>query len=742
MSDFTSAYDAINLDSAKRVHYAHGLVLGVEEFVQAEHYLLSKERLHNRALHGYGTVCGLQVEPRLGTGGAPEVLVRAGIALDPRGREIRVLRDQCADLHDWLDANADTLAASPLPDPLPLYVVLCFRECTTDDVPVPGGPCRSLEDSRVPSRIADDFVLELRTEPPAQVEEDAVRAFGDLLRAIRISDAPGDFLTADQLEELVRGLGGGSPAGVAGIGSPPLYRLHPDTAADLLEDAFRVWVTEVRPFLLPEGRNCAGGPPLEGCVLLARLDLTLADAGGQLRLLDGDLANIDLDESARPYLLHTRLLQEWLLTRSDTVLGDAGGDLDGSYPDPVVVGLQGNPVAPPPSPLVAGQVLTWDGAAWQALDLPPAGVTDHGALGGLGDVDDHLGYLTLDGSRPMTGALRMGNNRIRGLVPGAASGQAVEFDQAIKDGDAVPAGDLTGTYPSPTIANLQGRTLNAVPGADGEVITWDQAASQWVARPVPAAGGGTEQETGLTRIHALSWFHGRGGNNLTYELDGNRVLGVVIQFGREAPGDVTVRVDSTSISAQNFQLFVRFPFAVGGQFIPRTYHWVGLEPRQIVAVEGQVGPNPGQTVVTATGGARGPAVAFDIDPRALVLLQFMLSQQQPLFLRVELQGDQALDEDGRAVDAELVRGQLPTGDRPAGGARGIQGGLFQSWLQFTGQIDPGGDNPAFGGNLFAPERRTGDAGATSDTRPDRDAPTDPTRGLLDNLSDLFRRDRG
>ena len=62
MSEFTTACpDAAALDPLKRVCYSTGLVLGVDEFRQEQEYFLAKDRLHQRALHGYGTVCGLKV---------------------------------------------------------------------------------------------------------------------------------------------------------------------------------------------------------------------------------------------------------------------------------------------------------------------------------------------------------------------------------------------------------------------------------------------------------------------------------------------------------------------------------------------------------------------------------------------------------------------------------------------------------------------------------------------------------
>ena len=71
-----------------------------------------------------------------------------------------------------------------------LHLVLCYADCLTRLVPIPGEPCRSEDELMKPSRIADDYRLELRASPPAQVEEDAVRDFVRWLRAnVNVVDA-------------------------------------------------------------------------------------------------------------------------------------------------------------------------------------------------------------------------------------------------------------------------------------------------------------------------------------------------------------------------------------------------------------------------------------------------------------------------------------------------------------------------------------------------------------------------
>jgi hypothetical protein len=322
MSCFTTATPTRQaLDPHKRVKYTVGMVLGAEEFEQDLTYLMARDRLHNRSLHGYGTVCGLRVSQRTDPDNPllpltpSQILVSPGIAVNPQGQEIRVPLAQCANLDDWLrqprnqDLLAQRLGSTPIPGPMTLYVVLCYRECETDEMPIPGGPCRTQEESMAASRIADDFELALRLDPPSQVEEAVVRRFGALLGRIQITSEAESFLTQEQLVDLVDLLSqeSGSPPDT---GSPPaagetLY-LHPDSACDLLTAGFRHWVTHARPALLADGKNCASGPPAEQCVLLATLQLSVDD---QWRV-DGP---VQINEEQRPVLLHSRLLQEWLL---------------------------------------------------------------------------------------------------------------------------------------------------------------------------------------------------------------------------------------------------------------------------------------------------------------------------------------------------------------------------------------------------------------------------------------------
>ena len=328
------------LDPSKRVNYTFGLVLGVEEFLQSDTYFLAKHSLENRMLHGYGTVCGLdvavQTTPQL------EVQVTPGWALNPKGQEIHVRQLMCVQVNDWLAANSQALQSllGSMPAVLNLCVVLCYRECKTDVVPIPGEPCRSQSDSMAPSRIADSFELMLcldRTESPPsgsppsgsppyglpgsgglcefrplQLEDEAVRALAALLSQFQVS-ATGPFLTLHQVEELVRGLAVGSPPFVGSPPAGPPYAVNAQDAPRFLRAAFRTWITQVRPFISAQYRAGPCCPPPEKCVLLAELAVALNP---------GWVAtSVTVDASLRPFLVPTRLLQETFFEEAGALIG-------------------------------------------------------------------------------------------------------------------------------------------------------------------------------------------------------------------------------------------------------------------------------------------------------------------------------------------------------------------------------------------------------------------------------------
>jgi hypothetical protein len=340
MSSFQSASAVLQpLDPLKRVNYTFGLVLGVEEFQQEQTYFLSKDRSHNRLLHGYGTAYGLAVS--IDDGGTPNVEVRVtcGMAVNPKGQEIHVPRTMCARLNDWLAKYQPTLqeiyGAPPLT--LSMCVVLCYRECQTDEVPVPGEPCRTQVDAMAATHIADSFELKLcldsdvlPTSPPVslsslpsglclrpkQEEEEAVRAFRQLLNRMQVSStAPqSGYLTQDQLDALVLQLSSAPAATSPPSSGLPLW-VHPADVSDFVRRAFLLWVTQVRPALnasLPLGACCS---PQENCVLLARLSFGI----GMNWMVLGD---VTIDEADRPFLVQTRLLQEAALLE---LVGGSGG---------------------------------------------------------------------------------------------------------------------------------------------------------------------------------------------------------------------------------------------------------------------------------------------------------------------------------------------------------------------------------------------------------------------------------
>jgi hypothetical protein len=345
---------ALALDPTKHVNYVEGMVLGSADLRQEFAYHAQRPQWLARDLIGYGTVWGLQVTQRFGARG-PEVVVASGVALSPRGQLIRVAPAQCAPLNDWLAGRSSDVAArkqGPGPNvfSLPLYVVLGYRSCDSDPVPIAGEPCRTEQASVAPSRTSDDFQLELAFDPPPQLEEDALHEFFVWLRShITVTGGGAASLTIPQYLDAIRAAAAMAAAAVTsppGSGprlldtSPPVMLSVPASLlASYLRAVFRLWATELRPAWRPDwlgdkhgwaGDEPFASPEQGNRVVLAELTVAIEPPGlGSTAWTVSSGAAIAITDEMRPYVLPLRALQEWLFAH-----GGGGG---GGPPGPQVV---------------------------------------------------------------------------------------------------------------------------------------------------------------------------------------------------------------------------------------------------------------------------------------------------------------------------------------------------------------------------------------------------------------------
>ena len=73
----------------ERLRFFAGRLLTAADFSFEQEYFRGKLKLHNRALHGFGIVSGLNVTVQSG-----KVIVTAGLALDCEGNELLVATDE------------------------------------------------------------------------------------------------------------------------------------------------------------------------------------------------------------------------------------------------------------------------------------------------------------------------------------------------------------------------------------------------------------------------------------------------------------------------------------------------------------------------------------------------------------------------------------------------------------------------------------------------------------------------
>src|SRR6185369_7931369 len=179
-SSFTAAGVAAAADPTRHVNFTTGMVLGVDDYGQEFAYHSARDKWIVRDFLGYGTLSGLAVNVEDDGANGPRVRVTAGSAAAPSGQLICVGREQCGSINAWLarDEIVEKLTAitggTATSATLNLFLTLCYLDCPVADVPIPGEPCRSDENLMAPSRIADDYCLEFRFEPPPMREAQAL----------------------------------------------------------------------------------------------------------------------------------------------------------------------------------------------------------------------------------------------------------------------------------------------------------------------------------------------------------------------------------------------------------------------------------------------------------------------------------------------------------------------------------------------------------------------------------------
>jgi hypothetical protein len=124
--------------AGERNRYYTGKYMTARDFRDEQSYFLSRHRLHNRLMHGWGIVCGLAVERHKSAECPNYVVVTPGIAIDCCGREL-VLRERTA-VPVWPPpekpaGQGGAAATDTPPEPQQYLVYLSYEEQQIERAP-------------------------------------------------------------------------------------------------------------------------------------------------------------------------------------------------------------------------------------------------------------------------------------------------------------------------------------------------------------------------------------------------------------------------------------------------------------------------------------------------------------------------------------------------------------------------------------------------------------------------------
>ncbi len=223
--------------------------------------------------------------------------------------------------------------------------------------------------------------------------------------------------------------------------------------------------------------------------------------------------------------------------------GPAGGDLTGTYPNPTVAKIQGNPVASGTLGAGdAGKVLLWNGSQWTAASITPSGPAG-------GDLDGSYPNPTVDGlcGTPLNcsaiGALGSGDRKVltwngSAWVPWGIVGDGTTTVTAGMGNFTISANNTSAIWNADKLRGnpVASGTLGA--GDAGKVLLW--TGSQWAATglsgDIASVSGTGEVELSPTGVAAGTYGSETHVAQITVDAKGRIISATNVPISGVSPG--------------------------------------------------------------------------------------------------------------------------------------------------------------------------------------------------------------
>ncbi|MEU4219150.1 hypothetical protein [Actinoplanes sp. NPDC026623] len=185
-------------ETFERLRFYPRQLISADDLNDEQEYHRQKLREHNRLLHGWGVVCGCDVQAAP-TGAKPwQVRICAGYLLTPQGDAVSIRAEVLFDLADCFLQSKDPCAfARPCPpvtrrtlEQNTVYLAVRFVECQSRPVRTAPAGCSCDEDGCEYSRIRDAYEFCCLAELPETHKQPAPDC-GTLLTHPRLVPCPG-----------------------------------------------------------------------------------------------------------------------------------------------------------------------------------------------------------------------------------------------------------------------------------------------------------------------------------------------------------------------------------------------------------------------------------------------------------------------------------------------------------------------------------------------------------------------